>query len=209
MNIETQHLYHIYNQGNNRQKIFFSRENYILFLRKIKLYILPHADILAWCLMPNHFHLMVYVNHQTLTTHQMTGSHQMSSKSRTFSNSIAILLRSYTRAINNQEIRTGALFKPHTQANCLNESKGITPAFFNNAFGTSLNVRINEKEYPQVCWNYIHNNPLTAGLVSHPEDWEFSSYRDYFCERNGKLINKERARELGLYSFDDRTLLIP
>jgi len=170
MIFEEKHLYHIYNQGNNRQRIFFTRDNYVFFLKKIRPYILPYADILAWCLMPNHFHLMVSV------THQMSNSKM----TRTFSDSIAILLRSYTRAINNQEIRTGALFKPHTQAVCLNESKGITPAFFNTAFGTSLNVHITEKEYPQVCWNYIHNNPLSAGLVSRPEDWEFSSYRDYF-----------------------------
>ena len=62
MNFETGNLYHIYNQGNNRQKIFFSRENYLFFLNKIKNHILPHADIVAWCLMPNHFHLMVYVH---------------------------------------------------------------------------------------------------------------------------------------------------
>jgi putative transposase len=61
MLFEEGHLYHIYNQGNNRQKIFFSRENYLFFLRKIREYMLPHADVLAWCLMPNHFHLMVYV----------------------------------------------------------------------------------------------------------------------------------------------------
>jgi len=60
MNFETGNLYHIYNQGNNRQKIFFSRENYLFFLNKIKTHILPHADIVAWCLLPNHFHLMVY-----------------------------------------------------------------------------------------------------------------------------------------------------
>jgi len=49
MNFEPGNLYHIYNQGNNRQKIFFSRENYLFFLNKIKKHILPHADILAWC----------------------------------------------------------------------------------------------------------------------------------------------------------------
>lgn len=54
-------LYHVYNQGNNRQKIFFNHDNYLFFLKKLKRHVLPHADILAWCLMPNHFHLMVYI----------------------------------------------------------------------------------------------------------------------------------------------------
>lgn len=62
MIFEPYQIYHIYNQGNNKQKIYYSDENYIFFLRKIKKHILPFADILAWCLMPNHFHLMVYVH---------------------------------------------------------------------------------------------------------------------------------------------------
>ncbi len=62
MYFERGYLYHIYNQGNNRQKIFFKKENYIFFLRKMKKYLLPYVDVVAWCLMPNHFHLMVFVN---------------------------------------------------------------------------------------------------------------------------------------------------
>ena len=54
-------IYHIYNQGNNRQPVFYNRENYIYFLRKLRIHILPFADVLAWCLMPNHFHLMAEV----------------------------------------------------------------------------------------------------------------------------------------------------
>ena len=63
MQFDSGHLYHIYNQGNNRQEIFLSRENYLFFIRKMVIHVLPFADILAWCLMPNHFHLMVHVNH--------------------------------------------------------------------------------------------------------------------------------------------------
>ncbi len=61
MILENDNLYHIYNQGNNRERIFFNRENYLFFLKKIRTHILPYADVLAWCLMPNHFHLLVYV----------------------------------------------------------------------------------------------------------------------------------------------------
>jgi len=27
--------------------------------------------------------------------------------------------------------------------------------------------------------NYIHNNPVKAGLVANPEDWIYSSVRNY------------------------------
>ena len=61
MKFEKGYIYHIYNQGNNRRKISFSRENFLYFLKKINAYIMSYADILAWCLMPNHFHIMVLV----------------------------------------------------------------------------------------------------------------------------------------------------
>lgn len=61
MHFEAGQLYHIYNQGNNQQRVFFERENQLFFLKKIRIYVLPFADVLAWCLMPNHFHLMAYV----------------------------------------------------------------------------------------------------------------------------------------------------
>ena len=48
MHFESDHLYHIFNRGNNSQTIFYNRENSLFFLQKIKQYILPYADILAW-----------------------------------------------------------------------------------------------------------------------------------------------------------------
>lgn len=61
MNLEPGGIYHIYNQGNNHQIIFYNRENYLFFLRKIRTLIQPYGNILAWCLMPNHFHLIMEV----------------------------------------------------------------------------------------------------------------------------------------------------
>ena len=260
MNFEKDHIYHIYNQGNNKQKIFFIKENYYFFIGKIKTHVLPFADILAWCLMPNHFHIMVYVNYPELTagltdnntgqalhetvgvtdsrvgqalhethpktpshrldkvlnetvgvtdnsegqalheTHPMTPSHRMSA-SLSLNNSIAVLLRSYTRAINKQENRTGSLFKPHTKAECLTNSSGITPAFFNTKNGTLINIPCNAKEYPQICFNYIHNNPVKAGLVNNPEEWEFSSFREFLGD--GILVNKTRVMKLELKYLPD------
>ena len=205
MQFENDHLYHIYNRGNNSQKIFFSRENYLFFLKKVKNYILPHADILAWCLMPNHFHLMVYVNDVGIElatpafTHGVTRSHPVSkSKQRTLNNSIAIMLRSYTRAIQKQENRTGSLFQMQTKAICLTQVDGVSPAWFQSEYGTIINVAFPEKEYPQVCFDYIHSNPVNHGLVSNIEDWEFSSARDYAGMRCGRIIDKNRTKEFGI-----------
>ena len=200
MLIEKGHIYHIYNQGNNRQKIFFNRENYFFFLGKMKEYIMPYADIMAWCLMPNHFHWMVYVRETDIfRSRGATQSRTPTiSDNISFNKSIGILLASYTSAINNQENITGSLFREKTKAECLTAYNGITPSFYNTEFGTIMNITDPEKEYPQICFNYIHNNPVKAGLVKSAEDWEFSSCQDVCGMRNGKLINRERINEFGL-----------
>ena len=150
--------------------------------------------------MPNHFHLMVYVNQIELYSPEASGSATLS-RAPTFTHdnlnkSIGIMLASYTCAINIQENLTGSLFRDKTKAECLTNSKEFTPSFFNTQYGTIINIPNPEKEYPQICFNYIHNNPVKAGLVKNPEDWEFSSYN----ELNEKeiLINKNRITELGL-----------
>jgi putative transposase len=39
-------IYHVYNRGNNKKRIFYSRKNYEYFLSKVNKYILPN------CLLP-------------------------------------------------------------------------------------------------------------------------------------------------------------
>jgi putative transposase len=199
MHFEKGNLYHIYNQGNNKQKIFFNKENYLFFLKKIRTYILPFADILAWCLMPNHIHIMVFVNEVEVLvtvddTDGVTRSHPVSKK-RTLNQSKAIMLRSYTRAIHKQNGSSGALFREATKAECLNEPKGITPSFYNTNSGTIIHIDNPEKQYPKICFNYIHQNPVIAHLVKEETDWEYSSAQEYAGLRNGSLINKEKAKE--------------
>ncbi|MDY6800397.1 MAG: transposase [Bacteroidota bacterium] len=190
------YIYHIYNQGNNRQKIFFNRDNYLFFLKKIKVHIIPYSDILAWCLMPNHFHLMVRLNRVVLEPH--TEGFALSETlgcQRTLNQSIGIMLRSYTNAINKQQNRTGSLFRKETKAECLNCPNGITPSFYNTEFKTQIQVDCPERQYPQVCFNYIHQNPVKAELVKTETAWEFSSAQDFAGMRNGALVNKTVASE--------------
>lgn len=201
-------IYHVYNRGNNSQPIFFNYENYLFFLQKLKSYIIPFADILAWCLMPNHFHLMVYVNEMEVEVAERSGANEGftlseiltngKAKRRTLNDSIGVMLRSYTRAIQKQQNITGSIFQKNTKAICLTEISGITPSWFQVEYCTVINIIDPEKEYAQICFNYIHENPVNAHLVKKPHEWEFSSYQDYSGKRKGKLINRERAKEFGL-----------
>ena len=60
MNFKENCTYHVYNRSN--EMLFYNRENYLFFLRKIRNHILPYADVLSYCLMPNHFHFILTVN---------------------------------------------------------------------------------------------------------------------------------------------------
>ncbi len=226
MHFEPGGIYHIYNQGNNRQAIFFNRENYLFFIRKIRIHILPFADILSWCLMPNHFHLMVEVKDglsrggeilsrgatlsrtptikepslaATLSRTPTKGSNREQPQSgQSFNYSIGVMLSSYTKAINIQNNASGSLFRQKTKAICLNEINGISSHWYTSFGVTFMKVDMPEYQYPQVCFNYIHHNPVKAGLVKNAEDWEFSSYIDLVGMRAGNLVNRERVEKLGL-----------
>ena len=89
--------YHIYNRGNNRENIFIEERNYAYFLKLYAQYIEPNADTFAYCLMRNHFHLLVAIK-------DLTG---LKEPSQYFSN----LFNSYAKAINKAYQRTGALFQ--------------------------------------------------------------------------------------------------
>ena len=168
-------LYHVYNQGNNRQKIFYARENYLFFLEKMRVHLLKHCELVAWCLMPNHFHWMIYVPEvycQEITDFENKSNLQPINKG------ISTLLSSYTNAINKSYSRTGSLFRKRTKSKCLNAPD------------------LRDDYYPLICFLYIHQNPLASELSDSLEGWPFSSYRDYAGVRTGKLCSLELAREL-------------
>jgi len=142
------HIYHLYNRGINRQPIFFCDDNWAYFINQLRLYFRPAwIDILAYCLMPTHYHLMVYLKIDDLSTRVM----------QPFS-------VSYTKAINRQQERVGPLFQGPFRA-----------------------VWVDQDSYLMHLSRYIHMNPVTAGLAARPEDWVFSSYRDYIGLRDGTL----------------------
>ena len=77
----------------------------------------------------------------------------------------------------------------------MNCHHGITPSFIIKEGITHINIRNIEKEYPIICFDYIHNNPVKAKMVDCATDWEFSSAMDYANLRDGKLINKTKGKD--------------
>jgi REP element-mobilizing transposase RayT len=66
--------YHIYNRGINRENIFFETRNYPYFLELYAKYIEPIANTFAYCLMRNHFHLLVRIKTEQEQTFEVLRS---------------------------------------------------------------------------------------------------------------------------------------
>jgi len=91
--------FHIFNRGVNKGLVFFSERNYRFFIDRMQAYLQPNSEILAFCLMPNHFHLLVKVVHNQFAKE-----------------SLHPFLLSYAKAINREQDRVGPLFQGRFQA---------------------------------------------------------------------------------------------
>jgi putative transposase len=93
--------FHIFNRGNNREKLFREVRNYECFLRLYAFHIAPIADTYAYCLLKNHFHFLVRIKDGPEKTLYPAGL------SKPFSN----FFNAFTRTVNKEYGRTGALFQ--------------------------------------------------------------------------------------------------
>ncbi len=169
--------YHFYNRGNNRQAVFFERDNYLYFLKGLKKYVLPHVDVLVYSLMPTHYHVMGKVKtSEVLKTSEVSvdGTSEVSGKEVSKQVSLAMqkFSISYTKAINKRFSRVGALFQGQFQGKPIQTYEHL------------LNLCV-----------YIHANPIKDGLVSLPENWEYSNYLEWMGLRDGTLVNREFITE--------------
>ncbi len=166
--------YHIYNRGNNGIDVFLETENYYHFLRLYAKYIEPIADTYAWCLLKNHFHILVRIKDQTEINeselcYSTTEKPKVIEPSRQFSH----LFNAYTQAINKRYKRTGSLFEKNF------ERKLVTT-----------------ERYFQKLIFYIHNNPVHHGFAKQMNLYPWSSYESVVSEKPTLL---KRNEVLGLY----------
>ena len=164
--------YHIYNRGNNRETVFLDERNYRHFLQLYARYIEPVADTYAYCLLPNHFHLLVRIRaeeeiQETLRVSQTPRALQ---PSRQF----AHLFNAYAKAINRAYGRTGSLFQ--------------------HPFGR---IVVDSQAYLLQLTAYIHQNPQRHGLVSDFRTWTYSSYPALLSTRPTHL---KRGEVLGWFN---------
>lgn len=174
-----ENIYHVYNQGNNRQDVFTEDFHFRYFLQLYKEYIVPHCETLAWCLMNNHFHFMIYTDARSLELQKQGGLIL-----DPVTNGFRKLLSTYAHEYNIKNNRSGSLFRPKTKSICLNEE-----AELNNTFRSKQDYYLN-------IFNYIHNQALEAGIVEKAEMWKWSSLRSYTGLRSKSICNKKLAMEI-------------
>ena len=86
-----------------------------------------------------------------------------------------MLQSNYAQYINKKYDRSGSLFRQKTKAKSLSDG---------------------DEHYEFIAFQYIHQNPLRAGLVTRMENWEYSSFADYYKMHKESFCDREFAFKL-------------
>ena len=194
--------YHIFNHANGFENIFIEDENYRFFLEKYQQYILPIAETYAYCLLPNHFHLVVrirrkevieevYRNFKSTNFSKVPNFGKVENSGKVeitdniieqfISKQFANLFSCYTQSFNKVNKRRGSLFLKNFRREPI-ENK----AYFLNAV------------------IYTHRNPVHHAFCDRYTDWSYTSFCE-IKERNSQMIEVEKLLRMfgGRDSFID------
>lgn len=166
MSFISENIYHLYNRSINKELLFKDENDYLRFLEMTRKHLGLNCNILGWCLMPNHFHFLIYTNDESIQKKKVGGL-----ELQFLQNGIRTLLSSYSKYYNFRYNRKGNLFQQKTK--------------YKEVLADGVQVL-----------HYIHQNPWKAGLVPKMEEWVFSSFRDFIGIRKGTLCNIDLAIEL-------------
>ena len=171
---------YIFHEHNQLYFVSFATVNWIdVFVRRIYFEImvdsLKHCiaykglEMYAWCIMPSHVHLIV------------------STETGNLSNIMRDMKRHTSKAIteaiaeNMQESKREWMlwmFKRAGRHNPNNETYQFWQQD-NHPIELSSNLMVHQR------LDYLHNNPVEAGLVDYPPHYLYSSARDYYTEERG------------------------
>lgn len=188
--------YHIFNHANGFENIFVQDENYRFFLEKYRLYIRPVAETYAYCLLPNHFHLVVRIRKTEAieanfskvpnfgkVVEEKADNLQLSDEllERFISKQFANLFSCYTQTFNKVNKRRGSLFLKN--------------------FRREL---IDNKDYFLNTVIYTHRNPLHHGFCNKYTDSSYTSFCE-IKEHNSQIIEVDKLLRVfgGQVSFID------
>lgn len=189
--LEYDRYYHIFNRGNNYENIFIDNNDYRKFLELYNIYINTIADTYAWCLLKNHFHILLKTKEEYKIGYlnsEDTLSEDLDKKWKTYfpekpssnfqkkptpSRQFQHLFASYTKYFNKKYDRSGSLFTKNFHR-----------------------IKVENEKYLTNLIVYIHNNPVKHGFTEHTMDYPWSSYLIVVSTKSTKL---KRETVLGLF----------
>lgn len=165
--------YHVYNRAHGKEKLFIEDMNYHYFLKKFKEYIHPIAEVYSYCLMPNHFHVLLKIkSEEELNAYFEIAWEEKSNRSKSFpidkkvTQQFSNFFNAYTKAFNKVYSRLGGLFISNYRRIKIDSDR----QFINTV-------------------KYIHLNPVHARISNKPEQWVHSSYKAFISDGH-TLIDK-------------------
>jgi len=161
--LEAGNVYHIYNRGVNEWPVFTSKNNKRHFLNKLREYVYPFAEVLAYSLLDNHFHLIIRVKVLN-QRHELFKKDGLHSKQCQLSKQIGKCISSYTQSYNKVNKRSGALFESPFKRKVILNDNYISQAIL-----------------------YVMANPVHHGLVRRARDYEFCSTRDLYINSSENI----------------------
>ncbi|MDY6799780.1 MAG: transposase [Bacteroidota bacterium] len=159
---EPGNYYHVFNRGNNKENIFKEPENYNYFLKLMKKYLPQTCETFAYCLLPNHFHILLKIKDKDLLPVDFQNGKKKIHQA--FSN----LFNAYSKSINKKYNRTGSLFQEHLHR-----------------------INIDKEEYLRELILYIHLNPEKHKIDSDFTNYLYSSYKTYLSSKPSLLERKQ------------------
>ncbi|MDA3928948.1 MAG: transposase [Prolixibacteraceae bacterium] len=167
--IEPDKFYHIWNRGNNRDNLFYKQKNYEYFICLYDEYMDKVIETYAFCLLPNHFHLLIRTKAVASNQqfHQI-GETAVKSVVNPVSCAFRKLFMAYSQAINIQERRTGSLFRKSFKR-----------------------LEVNNPKYFAALVQYIHTNPQKHGIIEDFRQYPWSSYQRMIKSKPSKLKKDE------------------
>lgn len=202
---EDDKFYHVYNRTVDKKPMFCNNGNYEYFLKQYYKYLAPVVDTYAYCLLGNHFHLMVRVRPQTdmpgdltsLPTHRLDKSLPNNRfdnfalsdvgkvvKSARASNEIQIPATKSTHDIVSHQFRK--FFQSYAMA--FNKQQNRVGTLFQTPFKRGL---VDDDIYLNRLAYYIHANPQQHGLIDDFRKWPWSSYNKIVSDEPSYLKKQE------------------
>lgn len=157
--------YHIYNHAVGYDNLFREPQNYYFFLDKFKQFLDGWLTIYTFCLLPNHFHLLVKMNDIENNEPDTILSDNINMLySEMVSKQFNRLFKSYSQSYNKFYKRRGSLFMQNFKR-----------------------IEVDTDDYFVTLVLYIHFNPINHGMTKDLEDWEFSSYSEILYPEPGNI----------------------